>query len=103
VLSIAAKHGHLELVKSLVFSGAQLESQNEVSGTHAQLTNDRCMMVFALQDSKTALLWACESSHLEVVKFLVKIGADMEKQDKVHIDPSTLLHANVSYSADRRV
>ena len=60
-LSIAAEHGHLDVVKLLVKEGgADVESE------------DKCLR-------KTPLSWAAAPGHLEVVEFLVEEGgADVE-------------------------
>ena len=38
-----------------------------------------------MQENKSALLWACWNKHDEVVKSLVKAGADVNSFDKVKI------------------
>ena len=37
-----------------------------------------------MQENKSALLWACWNGHDEVVKSLVKAGADVNSLDKVN-------------------
>lgn len=42
-----------------------------------------CDMSYAPQDGRTALIWASDSGHTEVVQLLLGNGAQVDLQDKV--------------------
>ena len=48
-----------------------------------------------LQDSCTALCWACEEGHTAAVEVLVSAGADMNIGDKVSLITSVVIVAHV--------
>ncbi len=58
----ASCNGHIETVKYLVQSGAELDMQDKFG--------------------KTALHWASSYGHIETVKFVVQSGAQLDIQDK---------------------
>lgn len=61
-LHFAAQKGHIEIVKYLIKSGAQIEFKN-LTGT-------------------TPLHWAAQNGHLEIVKILISHGADPNSKNK---------------------
>lgn len=60
----ACKKGDLQAVKTLIRSGADINSRDE--------------------NSVTALMWAAKNGHLEVVKELLKYGADVRYNPKIY-------------------
>lgn len=57
----ACAEGNLDLVKSLIEKGADIEAKNN--------------------DGRTALMWACENGIIEIVSFLVEKGANLNTKD----------------------
>lgn len=82
VLILAAEQGHLEMVKLLVASGADVD------------LSDRPGKRFG----KTPLMYAADYGHSEVVKFLLSSGATVDAQDKR--GQTALFYAVVSDTAN---
>lgn len=57
----ACAEGNLDLIKSLIEQGADIEAKNN--------------------DGRTALMWACENGAIEVVSFLIRKGANINEKD----------------------
>ncbi|KAL4862030.1 ankyrin repeat-containing domain protein [Aspergillus spectabilis] len=62
LLNIASMHGHIQVIKHLVKSGAKVDKPD-------------------LQ-RRTPLSWAAENGHLDAVKLLVELGANINSKDK---------------------
>ena len=60
----ACKNGDLQTVKTLIRSGADINSEDE--------------------NRITALMWAAKNGHLEVVKELIKYGADVIYDSEIY-------------------
>ena len=89
-LIVAAANGQLEMVKDLINLGADIEAQNDISATPLVLASyhgykdivkyliDSGANVNAVgkSDNWTALMSAVSGDHLEIVKLLLKAGAD---------------------------
>ena len=59
-ITIAASRGNLDLVKSILIQGIDINTKGE--------------------DDKTALMLACEKGHEDIVEYLIAQGADMTIQ-----------------------
>jgi len=61
-LILASEEGHIEIVKSLLANGDNINEKNE--------------------DGNTALIWASRNRHIEIVKYLLANGANVNEKDK---------------------
>ncbi|MCJ1430169.1 Ankyrin-2 [Sticta canariensis] len=101
-LVIAAREGHIEIVKLLLNTGADINFENEHGNTalHLAVEENHLEIVKLLLNAeadvgikklrKTALRIAAQKGHLEIVKLLLAAGADFDLQG-VHRD--TALHS----------
>ena len=64
-LHVACKFGHLEICKTLLDAGADIEKE----------TDD-----YVYSGEKTPILYAVREKHPEIVKLLIERGADYEKR-----------------------
>lgn len=48
------------------------------------------MIMVAIQDGKTALIWACRNGNIAAVEVLLQHGADVHEPDKVSFHPFCL-------------
>jgi ankyrin repeat protein len=108
-LTLAAREGHLDVVRALIQAGAELDVRAWTIGANSrtriyrhlapELTRERFVNVdssgpqslfmahrsryhanLALRDGKTALMFAAERGHVEIVKALIQAGADVRKK-----------------------
>ena len=90
-LDVAAKNGHLEVVRLLLEAGANKERKGKTGATALILAAEtgRLEVVRLLlqagadkdaanENGKTALILAAEKGHLEVVQLLLEAGADQD-------------------------
>jgi hypothetical protein len=84
-LQHAALHGHLQTVYSLLTSGVDVNTVNNVRKltTTAVGTLNTHLLLFALQWGHTALMIAARYSHSSIVKVLLLAGADATILDEV--------------------
>ena len=79
----ATNGGHKDVVKSLLTGFANPNITEEVVWVNwCTLTTAHCLYIQAT--GRNALSMASEQGNLEIVKLLVKGGADVDLQDKVH-------------------
>ena len=69
---MASQHGHLEVVRLLLESGADKDLANNDGRTARIIASQN-----GHHDGSTALMMASQNGHLEVVRLLIKFGADM--------------------------
>lgn len=104
-LTIAARKGHLAIVKALLKSGIKIESRDGENRTplYAAAANNQTEVVEFLCKSKaeinsygrngfTPLTAAANTGYAEVVKILLKHGADMEMREKANEGGSTAVY-----------
>lgn len=86
-LRLAARNGHIDIVKFLVAQGADIHADDDdalrVAAEFGQLDIVRYLVdqgadVHARDDF--ALRWAASKGHLDIVKFLVRKGADIHAE-----------------------
>ncbi len=95
MLMVATRNGHLNIVKFLVNTGANIEESDnydQTSLSHAAYAGNLSVVEFLVagganievqNDAKfTPLLEASCAKHIEVVKFLIDKGADVSVKDK---------------------
>lgn len=83
VLMIAcAVPDRLEVVRHLVEKGANINIQDDVSAISAftEMFANNC----ALQNGETALMKTFHTGSIEVIKYLIEKGANMNLQNKVN-------------------
>ena len=86
-LYAASHRGHTETVEYLVSCGAKIDKRDDVRLVVCVLQHVTCFVLLLLQAKygATPLIVACGENHLEVVKFLIDHGADVNLQTKVFI------------------
>ena len=80
-LILAARCNHIECVKVLLETNADVDAEDVVGfvfSTHDNIRNYRL-----LKDNWTALLNACQNGNLDIVRVLVEHGAQLEHADCV--------------------
>jgi len=89
--------GHLEIIRALLYAGADPEAKNEIGYTplhwacmegHVEaarilLLEARANTETATEKGLTALRFACNRGNLAVVRLLIGAGANMDAQDNV--------------------
>ncbi|EAY15558.1 hypothetical protein TVAG_495770 [Trichomonas vaginalis G3] len=108
ILHIACKKGNLNLVKSLIENGCDVDTVDD---------HECCPLIYASigghlevvqylisvgadkdaknKDGKTPLIFASSKGHLEVVQYLISVGADKEAKDKYGKTPLSVANYNV--------
>ncbi len=83
--------GHLEVTRFLVESGANLEEKSKSYKTpgppkHEISNRAHCpssvhFFLISVISGRTALMWTSAAGHLEVARFLVESGANVQAMD----------------------
>lgn len=92
-LATAAKANHIDIVKFLVESGAELSNKNSVRSIFVHLL---CVLIGVVVQSHTALMCAAENGFVELVKYLLDSGADTK--DVSHRRNALMLAASQGHS-----
>ncbi|XP_052810784.1 transient receptor potential cation channel subfamily A member 1 homolog isoform X1 [Mya arenaria] len=91
-LHIAARHGHINIVKCLMENGAMISLKNDMEQTPMHMAaehgwigvvreiagKDKNSLNDGDENSNTALHLAADGGHIQLVKTLIKLGADHE-------------------------
>ncbi|KAK3057411.1 ankyrin repeat-containing protein [Extremus antarcticus] len=77
VLHFASANGFLDLVKSFLHQLVPVANTNGVNGTSADQSQSPQFVNRQNQEGNTPLHWAAYNGHLEIVKSLIDVGADM--------------------------
>ncbi|GFR27328.1 hypothetical protein TNCT_386701 [Trichonephila clavata] len=91
-LHAAAYHGQLDMVKYLVEKGADFNAKGKNGKTPYNVASERGHSEIAeflkpMEQGYTALRLAAENGRLDVVKYLIKRGADINTRDGVNRTP----------------
>ncbi len=84
-LANAAFNGKVEAIRALVELGSNLETTSSVSSECAGESSREwlCLTAPSLQNGYTPLSRAASKGHIEAIRALVELGADLEAKDKV--------------------
>ncbi len=94
-LTAAAQNGHNDVVKTLLKHGADIEARGGVCNTLSQLIVESdyrlldCLLILTVapfQDDYTALMWATQNNHIDVVRTLLSHGADVNVTNDVRMN-----------------
>lgn len=86
-LIIASSRGNLEIVKYLISKGAEIEATDKVNTNKVEIQDNIAIEAGAGKDSyvgkdgKTALMEASRRGHLDVIKYLVSKGANINARN----------------------
>ena len=112
-LQYASINGHLEVVKYLVENGAEVNAQEEDDDDEKALLSASCRENFKIvkhlvetvvnakekKYGKTALIYASREGHLEIAKYLLQNGADVNAEDDWY--RTALIYASCSLCKNR--